>query len=111
MHSGGGQDIIGELTSDKTLNDKYVPMLNPTPQVDGPAKIVQSWYEKGELWGPPSDDLARVREQWQLPRSVSTSAFVPFICPRGLNFRRAYGRELTAFPRPSPFYFQTVRRE
>lgn len=47
------EEIIGDLTTDKTLNDKHLPMLNPTPQVDGPAKIVQSWYEKGEMWGRP----------------------------------------------------------
>jgi hypothetical protein len=47
------EEIIADLTTDKALNDRHVPMLHPTPQVDGPAKIVQSWYEKGEMWGRP----------------------------------------------------------
>ena len=28
------EEIIGEFLADMTLADRYVPMLNPTPQVE-----------------------------------------------------------------------------
>jgi hypothetical protein len=47
------QEILHELTVDHTLSETYVPMLNPTPQIEGPAKFVQTWYTKGKMWGQP----------------------------------------------------------
>jgi hypothetical protein len=47
------EEILHELTVDKTLIETYVQMLNPTPQIEGPAKLVQAWYEKGPMWGRP----------------------------------------------------------
>jgi hypothetical protein len=47
------EQILNDLITDKTLTDKYVPMLNPTPQLEGPAKIAQAWYEKGPMWDQP----------------------------------------------------------
>jgi hypothetical protein len=47
------EEILDELTADKTLIETYVQMLNPTPQIEGPAKLVQPWYEKGPMWGRP----------------------------------------------------------
>jgi hypothetical protein len=47
------EQIIDDLIADKTITDRYVPMLAPTPQVDGPFQIAQPWYEKGEFWGQP----------------------------------------------------------
>lgn len=43
-------EILHELTVDKTLIETYVPMLNPTPQIEGPAKVVRAWYKKGPMW-------------------------------------------------------------
>jgi hypothetical protein len=42
------EEIIGDLTTDKTLNDLFVQILGPTDV----AKL-QSWYEKGMMWGQP----------------------------------------------------------
>ena len=46
-------EIVGEFLADMTLAARYVPMRNPTPQVEGPVKLVQARYEKGPLRGQP----------------------------------------------------------
>ena len=52
------EQILLDLTSDRTLTDKYVQLLNPTPQLRGPVQIAQAWYEKGPMWGQPRTPLA-----------------------------------------------------
>ena len=47
------EEILHDLTVDKTLTDLHVMILNPTPRIEGDAKIVQPWYKKGEMWGQP----------------------------------------------------------
>ena len=46
------EEILGNLTADKTLTDRFVPILNPTAQKAG-FEIVQAWYEKGPMWNEP----------------------------------------------------------
>jgi hypothetical protein len=45
------EDIINDLVVDKTLIDKHVPMLDPTPVGTG---IVKECYDKGPMWGNPN---------------------------------------------------------
>lgn len=43
------EEIIDDLTTDKTLVAKIEPILNPTPKPAGTIEIVQQWYEKGPM--------------------------------------------------------------
>lgn len=47
------EQILYDLVVDKTLSETNVQMLSPTPQIEGPGKIVQAWYKKGPMWDTP----------------------------------------------------------
>ena len=53
------EEVISELTTDKTLIQRIEPMLDQTPQIPGSVQVVQSWYEKGPMW-----DWPRVPARW-----------------------------------------------
>jgi hypothetical protein len=53
------EEVISDLLADGTLIQRSEPMLNPTPQIEGSAQVVQSWYEKGPMWDRP-----RVPARW-----------------------------------------------
>ena len=47
------EEIISDLTTDKTLTERIEPILDPTPRIEGSVQIVQAWYEKGPMWDQP----------------------------------------------------------
>lgn len=53
------EEIIGDFLADQTLSDKYVMMLDPPTQIEGPNKLVKEWFEKGPMWGKPRMTLRR----------------------------------------------------
>lgn len=44
------EHVIHDFTADKTLIDKCVPNIEPTP---AGTEIVKVCYEKGSMWGNP----------------------------------------------------------